>query len=533
MVCTVGVGAQRGSLGLEMKPAYSGRLREGASVSPLALSLGVGTCIAATEVQRYAALWPVGMGSTDSYALLLVFLAGAFGGLALLEGRHASLRARVFLVLGIVLLSFFGVSLRIAANAGLVASQGAVRAVMSIGMEAPYLLMVLWARWLIELNRSCGYESALLMKVVASGIVFAGAVQMVVSLLAESVVSYAIALLLAPVSGILLWRLAVRKGRRCEDREADVEVAGEKACPASLSPLNGGLVSGPAAPAYLALTGSVIAVSSLVVYVIHVQWTGVQDSGSTSLLVQICTGLGMLLAGCVLYGAVGCLGERPESLADLCLALVVSVAGVGLYLSQVVDGPAIAVSVVPLNVMYAALLFFVWCIAFLCNTQVSAASLSLSAFLLKRVGVLAGPFVVSLAQTLGLGLTWLTFGVMTLLIVLYVALFLVGHGRREVGSSATSGGPSEAHDEAAELPGRQGELDLACRSLVARYGMTPREAEVLFLLARGRTARHIGRELGMSDATVKTHISHIYRKMHINSQQALLDVVEGKVHEEA
>ena len=36
-------------------------------------------------------------------------------------------------------------------------------------------------------------------------------------------------------------------------------------------------------------------------------------------------------------------------------------------------------------------------------------------------------------------------------------------------------------------------------------------------------------ELGMSDATVKTHIAHIYRKLGVNTQQALLDVVEDEV----
>ena len=34
---------------------------------------------------------------------------------------------------------------------------------------------------------------------------------------------------------------------------------------------------------------------------------------------------------------------------------------------------------------------------------------------------------------------------------------------------------------------------------------------------------------GMSDATVKTHIAHIYRKLGINSQQSLLDIVEEHV----
>ena len=65
--------------------------------------------------------------------------------------------------------------------------------------------------------------------------------------------------------------------------------------------------------------------------------------------------------------------------------------------------------------------------------------------------------------------------------------------------------------------------------IAEQYRLTPREREILVLLGRGRTARYIAGELQMADATVKTHIMHIYRKLGINSQQALLDVVEEQV----
>ena len=45
-----------------------------------------------------------------------------------------------------------------------------------------------------------------------------------------------------------------------------------------------------------------------------------------------------------------------------------------------------------------------------------------------------------------------------------------------------------------------------CDEVAARYKLTPRESEVLRLLAKGRNAEHIARVLVLSIATVKSHI---------------------------
>ncbi|MFC9833789.1 LuxR C-terminal-related transcriptional regulator [Rhodococcus sp. NPDC127530] len=50
--------------------------------------------------------------------------------------------------------------------------------------------------------------------------------------------------------------------------------------------------------------------------------------------------------------------------------------------------------------------------------------------------------------------------------------------------------------------------------------MTPRQHRVLGYLANGYTNAQIARELGVSEATVKTHISHIFRKMGVRSRAA-------------
>jgi NarL family two-component system response regulator LiaR len=60
-------------------------------------------------------------------------------------------------------------------------------------------------------------------------------------------------------------------------------------------------------------------------------------------------------------------------------------------------------------------------------------------------------------------------------------------------------------------------------------GLTERETEVLRLLARGLANKAIARELGVSEKTVKTHVSNILAKLHLTdrTQAALYAVREG------
>ena len=57
---------------------------------------------------------------------------------------------------------------------------------------------------------------------------------------------------------------------------------------------------------------------------------------------------------------------------------------------------------------------------------------------------------------------------------------------------------------AAELPG----------------GLSRRKAEVLALLAAGRSNREIAEELVISDRTVARHLTNIYRKIAVTSREA-------------
>jgi DNA-binding NarL/FixJ family response regulator len=48
--------------------------------------------------------------------------------------------------------------------------------------------------------------------------------------------------------------------------------------------------------------------------------------------------------------------------------------------------------------------------------------------------------------------------------------------------------------------------------------LTPREHEVLSLLAKGCLYKQIGDRLGISITTVRTHLKHIYEKLHVQSR---------------
>lgn len=55
-------------------------------------------------------------------------------------------------------------------------------------------------------------------------------------------------------------------------------------------------------------------------------------------------------------------------------------------------------------------------------------------------------------------------------------------------------------------------------STAERLGISPRQADILTLLVEGKTNKHICRELGIAESTVKTHLGTIFRKLGANSR---------------
>lgn len=65
--------------------------------------------------------------------------------------------------------------------------------------------------------------------------------------------------------------------------------------------------------------------------------------------------------------------------------------------------------------------------------------------------------------------------------------------------------------------------EAAARSL----GLTPRECEMLEMLARGLSNKEIARSLEVSPNTVKTHVANLYSKLGVTSRGKAVDAARG------
>ena len=93
-----------------------------------------------------------------------------------------------------------------------------------------------------------------------------------------------------------------------------------------------------------------------------------------------------------------------------------------------------------------------------------------------------------------------------------------------------------AAGEAVVAPGMTGKLvaglqrpaqDAAQGAGMAHEKLSPREREILLLLAKGASNKEIARDLGLAESTVKIHVQGILRKLNLTSRvQAAVYAVE-------
>lgn len=95
-------------------------------------------------------------------------------------------------------------------------------------------------------------------------------------------------------------------------------------------------------------------------------------------------------------------------------------------------------------------------------------------------------------------------------------------GAEALGSCPVGGGAPAASDDA------HGLQVSPCERVAREFRLTPRETEILALLAHGRNAPYIQEKLVLSRNTVKTHVQNIYAKLGVHSQQELIDLVEAE-----
>ena len=74
---------------------------------------------------------------------------------------------------------------------------------------------------------------------------------------------------------------------------------------------------------------------------------------------------------------------------------------------------------------------------------------------------------------------------------------------------------------------RQLARDSVDRDVRGRTGLTPRELEILTAVSRGLSNREVGKELFLSDQTVKFHLHRIYRKLGVANRTEATGVAHG------
>ncbi|MDO5042912.1 MAG: helix-turn-helix transcriptional regulator [Slackia sp.] len=123
---------------------------------------------------------------------------------------------------------------------------------------------------------------------------------------------------------------------------------------------------------------------------------------------------------------------------------------------------------------------------------------------------------------------------------IYLLTMVISHTnaeRAEEKTDASAGQTADAAEQGGEEPATAladriaASIEERCLEISSEYKLSPRETEVLVLLAQGRTRVYIQEELVLAENTVKTHIAHIYKKLEVGNRQEMLDLVFGKNEE--
>ena len=111
--------------------------------------------------------------------------------------------------------------------------------------------------------------------------------------------------------------------------------------------------------------------------------------------------------------------------------------------------------------------------------------------------------------------------VLTLAVVLVSVLLMFGKdSSRKWGASFFGVGKmADESDDHRKLVAR-------CAEISAMYGLSPREREVLELVAQGKRSSAIERELVIANGTLKSHLRRIYQKLGIHSKKELYRIVD-------
>lgn len=106
-----------------------------------------------------------------------------------------------------------------------------------------------------------------------------------------------------------------------------------------------------------------------------------------------------------------------------------------------------------------------------------------------------------------------------IMIILAIRFFLSEKQLTSPWGAVLKGG---SDNDATSVQNRIGEK---CNEVAKAFSLTPREAEIMLLLANGKKPAQIEQQLYVASSTVKTHIKHLYQKLDIHSRKDLFDLL--------
>lgn len=135
------------------------------------------------------------------------------------------------------------------------------------------------------------------------------------------------------------------------------------------------------------------------------------------------------------------------------------------------------------------------------------------------VGTFSGALVGSYADLSPRLLSILALACACLVFFAYLFLFSERFMKRLTGDSVAK---REGNSFSGHKPFRE-----RCGQIAKSRGLTPREAEIMALLVKGRSTPRIQSALGLTAGTVNTHLTHLYRKLDVHDKQELIDLIEA------
>lgn len=145
-------------------------------------------------------------------------------------------------------------------------------------------------------------------------------------------------------------------------------------------------------------------------------------------------------------------------------------------------------------------------------------------FFLLAGGSLSGELLIDYISYLSNGRSPVIQSLVVLSLVVMIISFWVSFDVRSQANETFDMGGTPSTDDLADEDSLS---EIKAQLFAARYKLSPREAEIIKLVIKGRDIPRISEELFIAQSTTRTHIKHIYEKASVSSRQKLIDLIEA------